>query len=127
MRLIPSPPSSLSLQTSSQATRHCAPEAVFVPVHRNKRRRASRALTTPGGSTVAPMAYVVRPPSMVLISTTLPPVLRRRAFQLARYLSTLAMSGVKSEIGSLMLDRFFVLLDITCQNRYHLRNDFLFS
>jgi len=82
---------------------------------------------TPRGGTMAPMAYVGRPPSTALISTTLSVVLWSRAFQLARYLSTLAMSGAKAEIGSLTLDCFFVLLDIICQNRYHLRNDFLFS
>lgn len=31
--------------------------------------------------------------------------MRRRAFQLARYLSTFAMSGAKPDSGSLMLER----------------------
>jgi len=54
---------------------------------------------------MAPMAYIDSLLSTTLRSTTRLTVMRRRAFQLARYLSTFAMSGAKPDSGSLMLER----------------------
>lgn len=106
--MIPRPLSSLARQTLSYATKHLAPEAESEPGHRNARRRASIAAMTPGGSSMAPMAYgVCWNPSQDRVNennTARPAELKSSACQLAKYQSTLAIRGSKADKGSSMLD-----------------------